>query len=65
MGQLRTEKLVIDAPQPTQTTGQEPAHTDPRLPYTAPALEIFRDMQDLLALDPPMPGLSDIPWKKA
>ncbi len=42
-----------------------PAHADPRLPYTAPTLEIFRDMQDLLALDPPMAGLSDIPWKKA
>ena len=31
--------------------------------YRAPELQIYRDMQDLLALDPPMPGLLDIPWK--
>jgi beta-phosphoglucomutase-like phosphatase (HAD superfamily) len=34
-----------------------------RKPYQAPALQVYRDMQDLLALDPPMPGLRDIPWK--
>jgi hypothetical protein len=32
-------------------------------PYQSPAIDIFRDMQDLLALDPPMPGLRTIPWK--
>jgi hypothetical protein len=32
-------------------------------PYAAPALEIYTDMGDLLALDPPMPGLKDIPWE--
>jgi hypothetical protein len=31
--------------------------------YQPPSLQIYRDMQDLLALDPPMPGLKDIPWK--
>ncbi len=30
--------------------------------YRPPVLEIYRDMQELLALDPPMPGLRDIPW---
>jgi hypothetical protein len=31
--------------------------------YQTPTIDIFRDMQDLLALDPPMPGLRTIPWE--
>ncbi len=31
--------------------------------YAAPELEVYTDMGDLLALDPPMPGLQDIPWE--
>ena len=31
--------------------------------YTPPVLEVYTDMSDLLALDPPMPGLADIPWR--
>ena len=31
--------------------------------YTTPELVIYRDMGDLLALDPPLPGLDEIPWK--
>jgi hypothetical protein len=34
-----------------------------KLPYEAPVLNIYRDMGDLLALDPPTPGLYDIAWK--
>jgi hypothetical protein len=34
-----------------------------KLAYEAPKLNIYRDMGDLLALDPPTPGLGDIPWK--
>jgi hypothetical protein len=34
-----------------------------KLPYEAPKLNIYRDMGDLLALDPPTPGLGDTPWK--
>jgi hypothetical protein len=34
-----------------------------KLPYETPKLNIYRDMGDLLALDPPTPGLGDIPWK--
>lgn len=30
--------------------------------YAAPALTSYRDMRDLLALDPPAPGLDDISW---
>jgi hypothetical protein len=32
------------------------------LPYESPRLEIYRDIGHLLALDPPMPGLRDVPW---
>lgn len=31
--------------------------------YEVPKLNIYRDMGDLLALDPPTPGLGDTPWK--
>lgn len=31
--------------------------------YSPPVLEVYTDMSDLLALDPPMPGLADIPWR--
>lgn len=31
--------------------------------YQTPKLEIYTDMGDLLALDPPMPGLVEAPWK--
>jgi hypothetical protein len=31
-------------------------------PYAAPRLNKYADMADLLALDPPMPGLSQSPW---
>jgi len=32
------------------------------LRYDSPRLEIYRDIGHLLALDPPMPGLRDVPW---
>ena len=32
--------------------------------YETPKLNIYRDMGDLLALDPPVPGLGDTPWKE-
>lgn len=34
-----------------------------KLAYELPKLNIYRDMGDLLALDPPVPGLGDSPWK--
>ena len=45
------------APMTTESPRQE------RLPYEAPTLNIYRDMGDLLALDPPTPGLETIAWK--
>jgi len=34
-----------------------------KLKYETPKLNTYRDMNDLLALDPPMPNLEDIPWE--
>jgi hypothetical protein len=36
----------------------------PKLPYVSPTLNIYRDMGDLLALDPPMPALDEIRWEE-
>jgi len=35
-----------------------------KLLYELPKLNIYRDLGDLLALDPPVPGLGDTPWKE-
>ena len=35
--------------------------TSPR--YETPVLNVYRDMGDLLALDPPQPGLENTPWR--
>ena len=62
--ELLQENLVTvsesngSAPMTTASRQQE------RLPYEAPTLNIYRDMGDLLALDPPTPGLQDIAWKE-
>ena len=36
--------------------------TGEREPYGAPTLDSYSDMADLLALDPPMPGLAEPAW---
>ena len=41
--------------------GEKPQNT---LPYETPSLNIYRDMGDLLALDPPMQGMAETPWQK-
>ncbi len=33
------------------------------VPYESPVLNSYRDMGDLLALDPPMPGMAETPWQ--
>lgn len=32
-------------------------------PYSPPTLTVFRDMQELLAFDPPLPGANTTAWK--
>jgi len=44
-------------------TAHEQAVPPPTQPYSAPTLNVYRDMGDLLALDPPMPPLKEVAWK--
>ena len=58
--QLLDEKLVRIAPAAGATAPIEaPAE---KKAYRKPALQIFRDMEELLALDPPAPGMNQIAW---
>ena len=63
--ELIREKLVLAAegqslpqPVPDRSPGD-------RLPYATPSLNVYRDMGAMLALDPPMPRLDEIPWKES
>lgn len=61
VGQLVEEDLIV----PTEATvaGNPVAEGSPaRNGYEPPRLNVYRDMGDLLALDPPVPGLEPIPW---
>lgn len=60
--ELVQEELVKRTGQKgTATSGPNPSTE--KLPYEPPKLHTYRDMGDLLALDPPMPGLTEIPWE--
>lgn len=55
--------------QPAQRKVESPAGAAPppseRRVYTAPSLAVYRDMKDLLALDPPMQALKRDPWEQS
>jgi hypothetical protein len=53
VGKLHEEGLVVDA-----ESGAEAPLADPAC-YEAPELIVYRDMKDLMALDPPMPILDE------
>ncbi len=61
--QLVAEDLVVAAGDEVPAEGADPAPPLQKLPYETPKLNVYRDMEDLLALDPPMPGLHETPWK--
>jgi len=48
------------SPRLRMTTGSTTGRA--KQPYRKPQLEVFRDMEELLALDPPAPGMSRIGW---
>jgi hypothetical protein len=63
LADLCRENLVVALPDGVSTNAMgEPAQRE-RLRYESPTLNIYRDMGDLLALDPPTLGLSEAPWK--
>jgi hypothetical protein len=64
--ELLEEKIVLRSDQAPALPAQSNVAPAPeKLAYEPPKLNAYRDMGDLLALDPPMPGLRDIPWENA
>jgi hypothetical protein len=62
LGELLEEKLIAPVDGEPPVIDGAPAVPASRLAYEPPVLNIYRDMGDLLALDPPTPGL-DSPWQ--
>jgi Coenzyme PQQ synthesis protein D (PqqD) len=61
LADLRSHDLVVPG---TAVSEPEAVELDAAgTAYAPPELEVYTDMSDLLALDPPMPGLADIPWR--
>jgi Coenzyme PQQ synthesis protein D (PqqD) len=61
---LLDEGLLAVARDDAGARGQVEEHELPRHDeYRPPTLEKHTDMGDLLALDPPMPGLKEVPWQ--
>ena len=61
--ELGDEKLILAADGVAAGEREQPAQVDTKQPYEPPQLNTYRDMGDLLALDPPTPGLEATPWK--
>lgn len=65
--QLVSEELVFptsgDETEPSTQTTEPPASGNEDLAFSSPRLVVYRDMGDLLALDPPQPGLEKTAWK--
>jgi hypothetical protein len=61
---LLQENLVVPSGNGASGTAPVIASHEDKLPYELPKINIYRDMGDLLALDPPLPGLGDTPWKE-
>ena len=59
--QLQDEQILVTRADALPT--DEGHDSFPAGDYQAPALERYADMADLLALDPPMPGIENIPWR--
>ena len=62
VSQLLEENLVI-LQEKGDSVPLEKGNVPTSVPYESPVLNCYRDMGDLLALDPPMPGMSETPWQ--
>jgi hypothetical protein len=62
VAQLVEEKLIVVSERESPARVNEEIPSPTALPYTTPELKTYRDMGDLLALDPPLPGMREIPW---
>jgi hypothetical protein len=61
LDQLLEEDLVHISSEPAAGATVMPRAEE--LAYVPPQLHVYRDMQDLLALDPPAPGMKNIVWR--
>jgi hypothetical protein len=61
--EILRENLITASENGAPTDGQRESTQQEKLPYETPKLNIYRDMGDLLALDPPIPGFAETPWK--
>jgi hypothetical protein len=62
--ELVQENLVVATENGAAAPTERAMEQQEKAPYDIPKLNIYRDMGDLLALDPPVPGLGDNPWKE-
>ena len=56
------EENLIDVSPPSESAPPTPEVQPSAAAYAPPVLNAYRDMDDMLALDPPAPGLEPIPW---
>ena len=61
LDKMHEEQLIIPS---EESVAPIVEHKSDKLPYVSPEIEAYRDMQDLLALDPPVPGMNDVTWKE-
>lgn len=61
--QMLAERIFLPEPSPRESGSYTTDDGGAAPPYERPVLNVYRDMGDLLALDAPMPGMQDIPWK--
>jgi hypothetical protein len=61
--ELLRERLVVTTDQSPVAGADEPPGGADRRPYDRPELHSYRDMADLLALDPPAPGMANVVWR--
>ncbi len=59
---LVDEGLVTVSEAPASARTPVIPEAEEGMPYSAPRLTAYSDMADLLALDPPMPGLAETSW---
>ena len=64
---LLQEELLAPASDRAAAPSLSAPEGDPgeQLPYQAPTLVAYRDMAELLAIDPPQPGLADLSWDQS
>ncbi len=63
LGELVQENLVLVTEDGAARGDNQVQQSEQIQAYESPKLNIYRDMGDLLALDPPTPGLENTPWK--